>query len=82
MALKNDPWHKKEEYRPKSDHERLSYLAEECGEVLAAAGKSLRFGLESYHPNPLLAQESNAEWLARELKDLKVAIELLERYTL
>ena len=82
MAWIDDPWFKKMEWRPKSDQERLTYLVEECGESLAAAGKALRFGLESYNPDLSCPQETNAQWLARELKDLKVAIKLLERYTL
>ncbi|MEO1208414.1 MAG: hypothetical protein AAFX78_02630 [Cyanobacteria bacterium J06638_20] len=33
--------------------ERLSMLAEECGEVVQAVGKILRHGFESYHPDDL-----------------------------
>ncbi len=34
---------------------QLAHLIEECGEVLAAAGKTQRFGLDSV--NPLLPKE-------------------------
>lgn len=65
-------------YRPRTAGERLGYLVEECREVLAAAGKSLRWGLDSV--NPELSgdrQETNAQWLARELVDLQEAIRLM-----
>lgn len=58
---------------------RLSHVIEECGEVLAAAGKTQRWGWHSV--NPLLppeTQEKNVIWLARELKDLREAIVRLE----
>lgn len=57
----------------------LSHLIEECGEVLAAAGKTQRFGFLS--TNPLLPpeqRETNAAWLRREVADLKLSIEKLE----
>lgn len=57
----------------------LSHFIEECGEVLAAAGKTQRFGI--YSVNPLLPdelQEKNIDWLSREVVDLKHAISRLE----
>ena len=33
----------KPEYEPKDTLQKLGYLIEECGEVLAAAGKSVRW---------------------------------------
>jgi NTP pyrophosphatase (non-canonical NTP hydrolase) len=58
---------------------KLYYLIEECGEVLAAAGKSLRWGFDSVNPElPAAEQETNRDWLKRELSDLKYAIELME----
>ncbi len=54
---------------------QLSHLIEECGEVLAAAGKTQRWGRHSV--NPLLPpeqQETNIEWLKREITDLSFAI--------
>lgn len=59
---------------------QLAHVVEECGEVLAAAGKTQRWGLDSV--NPLLKpedQETNRDWLERELKDLKKAIGRLQK---
>ena len=53
----------------------LGHLIEECGEVLAAAGKTLRWG--PYSVNPELApadRESNIVWLQREIIDLEGCI--------
>ncbi|HEX3163585.1 MAG TPA: hypothetical protein VHQ92_13490 [Pseudolabrys sp.] len=58
---------------------QLAHVVEECGEVLAAAGKTQRWGWFSV--NPLLPrdrQETNLRWLVRELGDLKEAIARLE----
>ena len=58
---------------------QLSHLIEECGEVLAAAGKLQRWGPLSV--NPLLEpsdQETNIAWLRRELKDLRQALARLD----
>lgn len=57
----------------------LAHLVEECGEVLAAAGKTQRWGPHSVNPelDPRVA-ESNITWLRREMKDLREAIERLE----
>lgn len=58
---------------------RLGYLVEECGEVLAAAGKTLRWGPQSVNPTiPIPDQEPNIDWLRREFADLKHAIALIE----
>lgn len=65
----------KHEYEPRNDQQRLGYLAEECGEVLAAVGKALRWGLDSSNPElPLEERETNQEWILRELDDLELAI--------
>lgn len=65
----------KAEYEPKTQTQKLSYLVEECGEVLAAVGKSVRWGLGSVNPElPPEEQETNADWLLRELVDLERAI--------
>lgn len=58
---------------------RLSHLIEECGEVLAAAGKTQRWGVHSV--NPLLPRErqvSNLEWLQSEMNDLRQAMDRLD----
>lgn len=57
---------------------QLSHAIEECGEFLAAAGKTQRWGLKSV--NPLLPpeqQETNEAWLLRELLDAQDALERL-----
>ena len=68
----------KEEYKPKTPQEKLGYLIEECGEVLAASGKLLRWGADSYNPEPETSNEDNSEWLNRELKDLRRAIKFVQ----
>lgn len=58
---------------------QLAHLIEECGEVLSAAGKTQRWGRDSVNPLlPLAEQETNEDWLKRELVDLKQAIGRLE----
>jgi hypothetical protein len=70
---------KRPQYEPKTAEQRLGYLIEECGEVLAAAGKSVRWGLASYNPElPEDEQETNEQWLHRELLDLVAAIRRVE----
>lgn len=67
-------------YEPRTPNQALGYLVEEAGEVLAAAGKSIRWGLDSYNPEiPLNERETNRDWLFRELQDLKAAIERVEK---
>ena len=62
-------------YEPKTADQVLGYLVEECGEVLAAAGKSQRWGLASSNPElPENERELNMYWLAREIDDLERAI--------
>jgi hypothetical protein len=54
---------------------RLAHAIEECGEFLAAAGKTQRWGPMSV--NPLLGptkQEKNIRWLERELIDVQEAM--------
>jgi hypothetical protein len=58
---------------------QLAHLVEECGEVLAAAGKTQRWGRDSVNPLiPTIAQETNEAWLRRELADLRQSIDRLE----
>ena len=65
---------------PKDKHkgDRLGKFIEECGEALAAAGKTVRFGWDSFNPEPDATSETNERWLMREIDDLKEAIEMLE----
>jgi uncharacterized protein YuzE len=65
-------------YTPKTTPEKLGYLVEECGETLAAVGKTLRWGLESYNPElPVAERETNRDWILREIHDLERAITLV-----
>jgi NTP pyrophosphatase (non-canonical NTP hydrolase) len=62
---------------------KLAHVVEECGEVLAAAGKTQRWGRDSIDPllcpgDPLY-METNIAWLRRELYDLQGAIDRLTR---
>lgn len=69
----------KPEYEPRNLQQKLGYLIEECGEVLAAAGKTIRWGLHSSNPElPTEQRETNAAWLLREIADLKRAIAFAE----
>jgi NTP pyrophosphatase (non-canonical NTP hydrolase) len=64
----------------KGFNNQLAHLVEECGEVLAAAGKTQRWGPRSV--NPLLPrdqQETNIAWLWREIGDLQDAMSRLAR---
>lgn len=66
-------------YLQRGFNKRLAHLIEECGEVLAAAGKTQRWGRDSYSPELHPSQrETNIMWLRRELADLKQAIARLE----
>ncbi len=70
-----------QKYIRNDTHSILSHLVEECGEVLAAAGKSLRWGLESVNPELQPAdQETNRAWLFRELRDLEAVIERFRKH--
>lgn len=57
----------------------LGKFIEECGEWLAAAGKTVRFGWDSYNPEPGVGKETNEEWLKREIVDLEEAIARLKK---
>lgn len=57
----------------------LGKFIEECGEALAAAGKTVRFGWASYNPLPDASSESNEDWLQREIRDLEEAIARLKK---
>lgn len=53
---------------------------EEAGEFLAAMGKTLRWGWQSYNPElPPAERETNAAWVRREMVDLREALNNLER---
>jgi hypothetical protein len=53
---------------------------EEAGELLAALGKSLRWGWLSVNPElPVAQQETNVAWVRREMDDMRGALNNLER---
>ena len=67
-----------DKYLPKGFANQLAHVVEECGEVLAAAGKTIRFGVFGVNPElPQSLQETNIDWLSRELEDLEAAIKSL-----
>lgn len=62
-------------YTPTNAEAALAHLVEECGEVLAAAGKTFRFGPNSVNLElPAAEQETNLAWLLREMADLDRAM--------
>lgn len=70
----------KNKYLPNNISDKLAHVSEEAGEVIAAIGKTQRFGLDSYNPElPEKEREYNVHWIKRELKNLKAAIKRLER---
>lgn len=65
--------------RPGVDFARAK-LIEELGELAAALGKSLRWGWMSVNPElPPAEQETNADWVRREIADVRGAIANLEQ---
>lgn len=68
-----------EAYRSKAPEQAMAHLGEELAEALTAVLKSLRFGFDSVNPElPASEQETNAEWLRREMKDVERAYEALK----
>lgn len=53
-----------------AEHERLSILVEECGEVIQVAGKILRHGFDSFNPLESNAP-TNRQLLEKELGDVE-----------
>lgn len=67
-------------YLQKGFEKCLAHFVEECGEALAAAGKTQRWGPTSSNPElPWHKRETNLEWLEREIGDVKEAISRLEQ---
>lgn len=57
---------------------KLAHFLEECGEAISAGAKCQRWGMDAV--NPLLPpeeQETNKDWLLREINDVKATAELL-----
>jgi NTP pyrophosphatase (non-canonical NTP hydrolase) len=57
----------------------LAHAVEECGEFIAAAGKTQRWGRKSFNPElPENQRETNEAWLRRELADVRLSLARLE----
>lgn len=53
---------------------------EEAGELMAALGKSLRWGWESANPElPIGQRETNLAWVRREMQDVRGALDNLDK---
>lgn len=53
---------------------------EECGELCAALGKTMRWGWASVNPEiPEIKRETNATWVKREIADVRGALDNLEK---
>jgi len=69
-------------YEPKTTAEKLGWVIEECGELLAAVGKTQRHGLDSWDPTDGAKRtatgdrELNVDWVLREMLDVEKAIRL------
>jgi hypothetical protein len=71
----------KPQYEPRTREQHYGYLIEEAGEVLAAAGKTLRWGELSTNPEiPSHQRTTNVAWLRAEMEDLKGAITRMEKW--
>ena len=58
---------------------RLSHAIEECGEFIAAAGKTQRWGVWSADPTiPEHERVTNLAWLKLEMADVREAMERLQ----
>ena len=68
----------KTSYKPRNLNEMMGWVVEECGELQAAIGKTMRHGIESRNPEiPHADAEMNGDWILREMKDVETAIALL-----
>ena len=58
-----------------------AWAAEECGELISALGKTLRWGWDSFNPElPKEERESNRDWVKREMRDVREALDNLDGY--
>ena len=65
--------------RFKNKGDSLGLFIEECGEALAAAGKTIRYGWDSVNPDLGPDAETNEMWLIREIADVEFAIARLRK---
>lgn len=71
----------KPQYEPKTREQFYGYLIEECGEVLHAAGKTLRWGELGCNPElPMRDRIPNIQWLRAEMKDLRGALDRMDAF--
>lgn len=62
-------------YTPTDPKDCLAHVAEECGKLVAAIGKTMRFGPQSVNPElPACDQETNIAWVLREMDDVEISI--------
>jgi hypothetical protein len=66
-------------YLPRTLSEALGWLIEECAEVQAEVGKTIRFGLWSHDPRQERC-EYNRDAILRELGDLERAISVAREH--
>lgn len=59
-----------------AQQEVLAVLAEEMGEAIQIIGKTLRHGIDSYHPSTRI---TNRELMKKELGDVCAAMKLVEQ---
>lgn len=64
-------------YLTPAQHERLVLVMEECGEVIQACAKVLRFGYDSRHPAP--GSPDNRRALGLEIGNLLATISLMDK---
>jgi len=61
------------------DGHELPHLVEELGELTAAIGKAMRWGLDSVNAElPPEQQETNRDWIRREIADVRRCLARLE----
>jgi len=57
----------------------MAHAVEEAGELMAALGKTMRWGFWSFNPElPVDQRETNIDWVRREMADLRDALDRLE----
>lgn len=62
-----------------AEHERLSYLMEECAEVIHIIGKIMRHGYNSYDPTNS-TRINNRKLLEKELADVNTAVKFMDKH--
>ncbi len=68
-----------EEYVKPGLNHALGRVVEEAGELMAALGKTVRFGFFAHDPEKGADGEKNHEWVRREMADVLYALDALEK---